>query len=122
MDLVENICKAVDRHMITIVIFVDFSVAFNSLFTSYILPTLLAGGLSKESARWIANSFSGRKFAVIKDDRALTEWYEYNRGFGQGSRGCGLFYNSASCEIARVLHSDCRSHLFADDKTLTSMQ
>lgn len=117
VDLVENIRLAIDRHQVTIVVFVDFSVAFNSLFTSYILSRLLAGGLAKESAICIADSFTGRQFAIIKTDGSLTEWYDYSRGFGQGSRGGGLCYNSSSCEIPSFLTPEYRSHFFADDKT-----
>lgn len=118
LDLVENIRSAIDRSRVTLVVFIDFSVAFNSLYPSYILTTLLAGGLAKESAVWIANAFTGRKFAVICTDGSYTEWYDYSRGFGQGSRGGGLFYNSISAEIPHILDPNCRSHLYADDKTL----
>ena len=36
LDLVENIRLAIDRHEVTIVVFIDFPMTFNSLFTSYI--------------------------------------------------------------------------------------
>ena len=87
LDLVENVRMAIDRHLVTIVVLIDFSVAFNSLYTSYIVSTLLAGGVAKETAKWIAECFTGRQFAVIKQDGELTGWYGYVRGFGQGSRG-----------------------------------
>ena len=100
LDLVEHIRMAIDRRLVTIVVFINFSVAFNSLHPSYIITTLFAGGLSNTSAHWIADSFTGRSFAVITADNTLTAWHRYDLGFGQGSRGGGLFFNSSSrCQL-----------------------
>lgn len=102
--------------MVSLSVFNDFSVAFNSLFTSYILVTLLDAEMSKESALWIADSFTRRFFAIIQNDGSLFEWFEFFRGFSQGLRGSGMFYNSASPDIPNNLPAERRSHLFADDK------
>lgn len=118
VDLLELIRQSMDRNNLTVVVFIDFTVAFNSLFPSHILSTLLGAGLSSASARWIADSFTNRQFAIIKRDGSFTEWYDYSRGFGQGSRGGGLFYNSASADVPRLIHSRCRCRMFADDKTV----
>ena len=94
IDLVEHIRAAIDRGYVTVEVFIDFSVAFNSHHTSYILSTLLAAWLAKVSAYGMADSFAGRRFAIIKADGYLTPCYDYSRGFVQVSRGGVLFYNS----------------------------
>lgn len=93
LDLVENIRICIEARDEYLAFFVDFSVAFNCIHPSYILSCLLGGVLSKHSALVVADSFSGHVFAVVPADDSLTEWYPFYRGFGQGSRGGGLYYS-----------------------------
>lgn len=65
-------------------------------------------GVSKHSAMVIADSFStGRVFAVVRADGTLSEWYPLVRGFGQGSKGGGLYYNSSSREVSSRIYPCC---------------
>lgn len=67
LDLVEGARRALDGGNITLGVFTNFSIVFNSLFTSYILETMLGADLSKESPMWIVDFFTQRFFAVIQN-------------------------------------------------------
>lgn len=50
LDLVEEVRRAIEGGYLYLAVFNDFSVASNSLFTSYILAFMTGAGLSKEFA------------------------------------------------------------------------
>lgn len=50
LNVVEGLLHALDRGMLTLAMFIDFSANLNSLVTSYILVIILGAGLSIESA------------------------------------------------------------------------
>lgn len=93
-------------------------IAFNCIYSSYILLCILEGGVSKQSVMVIADSMTRRVFAVLKPEGSISSWYPFARGFGQGSRGGGLFYNASSRVVPSPLHPSCFCHMFADDKTV----
>lgn len=116
LDLVENIRISIEARDVYLAFFIDFFVSFNCIHPSYIFSCFLGGGLTKHSALVIADSFSGRVFAVVRADGSLAEWYPFDRGFGQGLRGRRLYYNSSSPSVPSLIHPSCMYHMFADDK------
>lgn len=96
-----------------LVVFIDFAVAFNCIYSTSILSRMFGDGDSKHSAMVFADSMSGRVFIVIRSIGTLTMWY--TRGFGQGSRGSGLLYKASSRVIPSLLYPDCMYPMFADD-------
>lgn len=53
---------------------------------------------------------------MVRADGTFTEWYPFDKGFGQGFRGVGLYYNSSSECVPSLLDTRCSCHVFADDK------
>ncbi|XP_043470936.1 uncharacterized protein LOC122504103 [Leptopilina heterotoma] len=81
----DDICKAIDQKKVTIVVFFDFSKAFDSVPHTILLSKLKAIGLSGSVIRWFASYLSGRTQAVVGPDGELSEWGHIGTGVPQGS-------------------------------------
>lgn len=103
--------------MCIIIVFIDFSVAFNSVYTSAILSSLVDFDFSPHSLQWIASSFTGRTFSVVSAG-SQTDWIPVDRGFAQGIKAGGLYFLASMNRLPSVLDRGCRTHLYADDTTI----
>lgn len=85
-------------------VFKDFSVAFNCLFCSSIISAALDAGFSRSAALLLASTLSGRRLQV-QSQLGSSEWRNFHRGVGQGSRLGPILYILAN-SYATVLSGD----------------
>lgn len=117
LDFVERTRESIGRGAVVLVVFLDFTVAFNSVYTSAIVSSFLDAGFSNSSVLWLADCLTGRSFCIDTGGER-SGYFPYERGFGQGTRIGPVLYLGASNDFPRCLRPGVRHHLFADDSTV----
>lgn len=117
LDFVERTRARIEDGNLVLVIFIDFTVAFNSLYPSAIIEAFLRAGFSRSSIGWLADSLSGRSFCIDTGGER-SGFFAYDRGFGQGGRIGPILYLVGTNDFSGSLRPGTGFHLFADDSTI----
>ena len=103
------------KKLVTLLLLLDFSKAFDSVYHVRLLKKLLDYGFSKVVIRWIASYLTGREQAVSDNNENCSSYLKLNTGIPQGSMLgpllCALYVNDISlCLDLNVSHL-----MYADD-------
>lgn len=109
--------RDIDGGRIVMVVFEDFTVAFNSLYCSAMVNAVIKAGFSHAAAKVIAHSLLDREFMVVCGDHS-SSWRRVDRGIGQGGRLGPILYIITANHYPRLMTGGCRCHLLADDSTV----
>ncbi|PJE78524.1 hypothetical protein CI610_02532 [invertebrate metagenome] len=116
IEIYHSIISSLENYEHSILIFCDFSKAFDRVWHKGLLHKLDNYGISGPLLRWVASYLSKRKQAVFIND-SLSSLKPINAGVPQGSVLGPLFFllyiNDISCNLSSL------SRLFADDTSLS---
>ncbi|XP_051167606.1 uncharacterized protein LOC127285557 [Leptopilina boulardi] len=110
----DDICKAIDERKVTIIVFFDFSKAFDMVPHTILLTKLKSIGLSCSVLKWFASYLSGRMQAVVGAKGEISEWADIGTGVPQGSVLGPLLFLLFTNELSNVLKY-CKHMYFVDD-------
>ncbi|KAL0869748.1 hypothetical protein ABMA27_005977 [Loxostege sticticalis] len=117
-DVVDNLLDAQDRGMVTAMLLLDFSRAFDSINTSLLLSKLTYYGLDISSVKWFHSYLMGRQQYVelkqVDGKSLLSQSRPVTRGVPQGSILGPILYILYSADIIHCI-KNCNHHLYADD-------
>ena len=93
--LVQDIILYADKHKLnTIILFLDFEKAFDSVEHEYIYKTLTKFNFGENLIRWVKTLYSGCS-AKVKNNGYLSESFSISRGIKQGCPVSALLFNLA---------------------------
>jgi hypothetical protein len=116
IDITDNIYKSMDNSLITILVLLDYSKAFDCANHKLILAKLKAYGFKNSSLKWINSYLSGR-FQQVVTDKGESNWIELHNGVPQGSILGPLLFTILVSDISKDIKF-CNYHLYADDTQL----
>ena len=111
--------QAANKGMISGIVFLDLSAAFDLVDSSLLVRKLEAYGLCEDVIMWIKSYLSNRKQAVWID-HVLSDWREVPAGVPQGSILGPLLFTIFSNDFPEVL--SCDVDQYADDNTLSCVK
>lgn len=106
---------AMDRQQLTIIVLLDFSLAFNSI-NFDILGAKLQHfyNLAPSATAWIQSYLNGRQQRVLGDESMMSDSILLRNGTPQGSVLAPKIFQSAISDIGKCFLS-CKYHCYADD-------
>ncbi|KAL0879390.1 hypothetical protein ABMA27_003151 [Loxostege sticticalis] len=117
-DVVDNLLAAQDRGMVSVMVLLDFSRAFDSINVSLLLSKLTFYGFDSRSVKWFHSYLTGRQQYVelkqMDGKSLLSQSRPVTRGVPQGSILGPILYILYSTDIIQCI-KNCRHHLYADD-------
>ena len=116
VEITDNIYKSLDNSLITILVLLDYSKAFDCANHKLIQAILKALGFKNSSLIWISSYLSGRSQQVTTDKGDST-WIELLNGVPQGSILGPLLFTILVSDISNEVNF-CKYHLYADDTQL----
>jgi hypothetical protein len=117
LKIIEDIRNAINKNLITIMILLDFSKAFDSVDPDILVSKLENLNFSKSSTCWIQSFLTNRSQCVLGDNNTSSTMKPLYIGCPQGSSLSPLFYALYTFDIAWPLIF-CKHHLYADDEQL----
>ena len=115
LKVIDDFTRAMDKHEIVDVIYLDFKKTFDSLPHKRLIGVLRQYGVTGRTLNWITDFLSGQKQRVVIND-SRSSWQPVKSGIAQGSKlGPVLFLiyiNTMPDKIASKIY------LFADDAKL----
>jgi hypothetical protein len=120
-DVTDKILAAQDDGMVTALVLLDFSRAFDSINVCLLLSKLSYYGVDAGTVRWFSSYLENRRQLVeliaADGSRLRSPALPVTRGVPQGSILGPILYILYSADIAREV-KHCEHHLYADDMQL----
>ena len=117
INIRDDIIKAMNRGEVTIMVFADFSKAFDTVHFDIIIRKLHLMGFSTQFLRWMMSYLTERQQYVQIDDKKSGKLYT-NFGVPQGSILGPVLFNLYVADLADELGTVCNCHQYADDTTI----
>ena len=114
MGIRDDIIRAMKKGEVTLMVFADYSKAFDTLQFKAVLAKLHEMGFSKSFLLWVLSYLSERRQLVQIDDK-LSELAYVEFGVPQGSILGPVLFNLYVADLQREL--DCPCYQYADDTT-----
>lgn len=116
LKIVEDVCHAADNGMLTALVLLDYSKAFDKLNHKLLLSILVHYGFRSESVSLIEDYLSNRT-QMVKIDDNISSAKEVVNGVPQGSILGPLFFIIYTSLLMNCIKT-CSFHLYADDTQL----
>lgn len=114
INVLDDVRWALDNKDLTVMVFFDFSKAFETIEHKVLINKLRHCGLSDASCRWVSSYLSGRRQCVRDDEGQTSVWVEMTRGVPQGTIFGPLFFIAYTADLPSVLKRS-KYMVFADD-------
>ena len=113
LHITDDIYKATDKSLVTILILLDYSKAFDTANHKIILAKLQSFGFRDVALDWVESYLTGRK-QKVKNDLGESDWINLKNGVPQGSiLGPLLFLVLVSDLHESIING--KYHMYADD-------
>lgn len=112
--LIHRAKKASNDQKISIMVFFDFSKAFDRVHHDTLIKILRSLNFSETVLKWIESYLLNRKQAIKLSKNTSTSWSEINRGVPQGSVLGPLFFSLYIICFRKILRH-CNYNIYADD-------
>lgn len=106
--------KAANDHKVSIMVFFDFSKAFDRVEHDTLIKILRSLHFSELALKWIKSYLTNRNQAIKISPDKWTSWSEMNRGVPQGSVLGPLLFSLYIICFRKILHY-CSYNIYADD-------
>jgi retron-type reverse transcriptase len=111
----EDIKAAFHKKEVVLMVFLDFSKAFDTVNHKLLLNKLRQLNFSDAVIKWLESYLSGRTQAVRDCKGNISDWCKVECGVPQGSPLSSLLYSLFSFDISKILRHRCKYHIYADD-------
>jgi hypothetical protein len=118
LKITEDLRLNMFKGEVTIIVFLDFSKAFDLVDHKLLIKKLEALNFSDPVIRFFKSYLSGRSHAIQNPCGNFSKWVDIECGVPQGSVTGPLLFSLFIHDISKVLRNRCRYHLYADDLQL----
>ncbi|CAG9138106.1 unnamed protein product [Plutella xylostella] len=115
LKVTEDIRSGMENRMITVLVLIDFSNAFNAVDHDLLLAVLVKSQISPAAVSWFSSYLRGRQQA-IRSCSVLSDWSDLSAGVPQGGILSPLLFSIFIDLVSSSLL--CSYHLYADDLQL----
>ncbi|CAG9113625.1 unnamed protein product [Plutella xylostella] len=117
LKVTEDIRSGMEKRMITVLVLIDFTNAFNAVDHDLLLAVLEKSKISLAAVSWFSSYLRGRQQA-IRSCSVLSDWSDLSAGVPQGGILSPLLFSIFIDLVSSNLF--CSYHLYADDLQLYS--
>ena len=119
LKIKSDILEAMDRQMVTCVLLLDASTAFDTISHKVLLERLSnMFGLRESVLSWIKSYITGRKQKVVIGDHS-SEWITLHQGVPQGSVLGPIVFTLYTCPLGKISRdNNTDAEFFADDEQI----
>jgi hypothetical protein len=118
LKITEDLRLNMFKGEVTIIVFLDFSKAFDLVDHGTLVQKLEAMNFSKPVITFFKSYLSGRSHAIKNPNGTFSKWINIECGVPQGSVCGPLLFSLFISDLSKVLKNRCRYHLYADDLQL----
>ena len=116
LNISDDVYKALDKSLVTILILLDYSKAFDCANHRLILAKLKAAGFHDEALSWVLSYLLDRK-QKVRTDSGESRWVTMKNGVPQGSILGPLLFLVLVSDLYKSI-SNGKYHMYADDTQL----
>jgi len=114
IKVTDDIRRAIDKRMLTLLLLLDMSKAFDCVHHTLLLTKLKFINFSNSVLLWFKSYLSGRLMRVSVGEEMQSEWTEVKTGVPQGSVLGPLLFAIYLFDLPDILEF-CYYHMYADD-------
>jgi Reverse transcriptase (RNA-dependent DNA polymerase)/Endonuclease-reverse transcriptase len=118
LRIAEDIRLAICKREVVLVVFLDYSKAFDCVDHKLLLHKLKQLNFSDSVLKWLQSYLANRECAVKGKDGKFSKWVRMNRGVPQGSVLGPLLFSLYTHDLCKILRNRCKYHIYADDTQL----
>ncbi|MGL5469451.1 MAG: reverse transcriptase family protein [Shewanella sp.] len=118
LKITEDLRMAIFKGNVTLMVFLDYSKAFDLVDHTLLLKKLRKLNLSEPAVQFFNSYLSNRSHAIKNDNGSFSEWVKIECGVPQGSVLGPLLFSLFIHDLASVIGGRCNYHLYADDLQL----
>jgi Reverse transcriptase (RNA-dependent DNA polymerase)/Endonuclease-reverse transcriptase len=118
LRIAEDIRLAIFKREVVLVVFLDYSKAFDCVDHKLLLHKLKQLNFSDSTLKWLQSYLSNRECAVKGKDGKYSKWVKMDRGVPQGSVLGPLLFSLYTHDLGKILRNRCKYHIYADDTQL----
>jgi len=118
LKITEDLRLAIFKGDVTLMVFLDYSKAFDLVDHALLLKKLRKHNLSEPAIQFFKSYLENRSHAIKNKDGSFTKWVKIECGVPQGSVLAPLLFSLFIQDIAEIIGGRCKFHLYADDLQL----
>jgi hypothetical protein len=114
LKVIDDVRAAIDKRLLTLLVLLDLSKAFDCVHHDLLLCKLKHLGFSESAIKWFKSYLGSRRHRVFVSDSQFSEWADIMTGVPQGSVLGPLLFLIYLFDLPKVLKS-CFYLMYADD-------
>jgi Reverse transcriptase (RNA-dependent DNA polymerase) len=115
LKITEDFRNALFKRRVVLVVFLDFSKAFECVNHELLLRKLSQLNFSDPVVEWFRSYLIDRQCAVKGKKGQISKWVKVTSGVPQGSVLGPLLFSLYTHDISKILRHRCKYHIYADD-------